>query len=149
MEISNVKYLQPIESMPRITRQELCDRFDEVLDSVEKENTGYVIIDPNGENDVILCPAHWFEYRIDEDFGCIVNSALRYAINRRTYMPDTVIRFIRRQLNILDVRTISVAIRDIEQELEYGDVQNPSAWRHLKEELETRRIELGKMEHTK
>lgn len=149
MEISCVKYLQPVETMPRITRQEFCDRFDEVMESVERENIGYVITDPRGGKDVILCPAHWFEYCADEDFGCIVNSALRYAINRRTYMPDTVIRFIRRQMNILDVRTISVAIRDIEEELEYGDVQNPSAWRHLKEDLEVRLKELNTLSGTK
>lgn len=127
---------QPLEDMPRISRQELCDRFDEILESVEKENTGYVITDPEGGKDVVLCPADWFHLSCDEDFGCIVNSALRYAIGRRTYMPDTVIRFIRRNIHLLDERTITVAIRDIDEELRLGLEYQAEEWRQFRNELE-------------
>ena len=70
------KYLQPLDGMKRVTRQELADHFDEILETVETDSIGYVVKDPEGKNDVVLCPAEWFDVCFDEDFGCIVNSAL-------------------------------------------------------------------------
>ena len=95
------KYLQPLDGMKRITRQELADHFDEILETVETDNIGYVIKDPERKNDVVLCPAEWFDFCFDEDFGCIVNSALRYAISRHTYMPSVVRNFIRKYMRFL------------------------------------------------
>lgn len=54
------KYLQPLDEMKRITRQELADNFDEILETVEKDNVGYVIKDTEGKNDVVLCPERVF-----------------------------------------------------------------------------------------
>ena len=42
------RYLQPIEEMKRISPQELADNLDEILDTVTKENVGFVIEDANG-----------------------------------------------------------------------------------------------------
>lgn len=47
--------------MERITRQQLADNFDEILEKVEKENVGYVILDNEGKDGQVLCPAKWFE----------------------------------------------------------------------------------------
>lgn len=132
------KYLQPLDEMKRITRQELADNFDEILETVEKDSVGYVIKDTEGKNDVVLCPAHWFDFCFDNDFGCIINSALRYAIGRHTYMPGVVRDFIRKYMNVLDSRTLVIAIRDIDEELQLGDLDEADEWSKLRSELQTR-----------
>lgn len=82
------------------------------------------------------------EYCFDDDFGCIINSALRYAISRHTYMPGVVVDFIRRYINIIDTKTIDVTIKDIDQELKQNNVHDPEMWSALKAELEARLSQL-------
>ena len=53
----------------------------------------------------------------DDDFGCIINSAVRYALGRYTYMPSTVAEFVLKYLNYLDNKTISVMIYDMDEAL--------------------------------
>ena len=136
------KYLQPLDGMKRITRQELADHFDEILETVETDNIGYVIKDPERKNDVVLCPAEWFDFCFDEDFGCIVNSALRYAISRHTYMPSVVRNFIRKYMTVLDAKTLVVAIRDIDRELRIGELDDADEWSLLRSEFKVRLDEL-------
>ena len=52
---------------------------------------------------------------IDDEFGLILNCAVRYAIGRMTYMPSSVIRYITPLLDKLDDKTIDVFIQDIER----------------------------------
>ena len=132
------KYLHPIDEMKRISRQELADNLDDILETVHKDNVGFVIKDDDGKPDVVLCPADWFHFCFDQDFGCIINSALRYAIGRHTYMPGVVRDFIRRYMNVLDSRTLVVAIRDIDEELRIGDLVEAEEWSLLRSELQTR-----------
>ena len=136
------KYLMPLDTMERITRQHLCDNFDAVLERVDKENIGFVILNEEGIDGQVLCPARWMEYCFDDDFGCIINSALRYAISRHTYMLGVVVDFIRRYINIIDTKTIDVAIKDIDQELKQNNVHDPEMWSALKAELEARLSQL-------
>ena len=79
------RYLMPLDTMERISRQKLCEDFDNVLERVDKEDIGFVIVDDEGKEGHVLCPARWMEYCFDDDFGCIINSALRYAISRHKY----------------------------------------------------------------
>lgn len=129
------RYLKPLDTMERITRQVFWDNLDEYLDRVNKEDIGFVIVDDDGKDDMVLCPADWIRYHYDNDFGCIITSALRYAIRRDTYMPGVVVDFIRRYMNVLDSNTIKVAIEDIENELAWGGVSDPGMWLQLKDEL--------------
>ena len=57
---------------------------------------------------VLLCPAAWFNFCFDDDFGCIINSAVRYSIGRETYMPSTVASYVRNYMDVLDRKTINV-----------------------------------------
>ena len=75
------RYLMPLDTMERISRQKLCEDFDNVLERVDKEDIGFVIVDDEGKEGHVLCPARWMEYCFDDDFGCIINSALRYSRN--------------------------------------------------------------------
>ncbi len=130
--------MKSIETMERITRQKFCDNFDEILDRVDKEDIGFVILNNEGNDGHVLCPARWYQINFSDDLGYIINSALRYAIHRHTYMPGVVVAFIRKYINILDRRTIEVAIRDIEEELKLGGVDDPTMWIELKDELAAR-----------
>ena len=81
-------------------------------------------------------------YCFDDDFGCIINSALRYSIRRHTYMPGVVVDFIRKYINIIDTKTIEVAIEDITQALDRDEVDEPEMWTKLKNDLVIRRAYL-------
>ncbi|HPE96268.1 MAG TPA: hypothetical protein PLT66_09410, partial [Bacillota bacterium] len=61
------KFLQPTDTMERISRNDLSDRFDEILETVDRDNVGFVITDEN-KKDYVLCPAKWFDYCFDDDF---------------------------------------------------------------------------------
>ena len=54
-------------------------------------------------------------------------------------MPGVVVDFIRKYINILDTKTIEVAIEDITKELDMGNVDDPLMWEKLKSELVVRR----------
>lgn len=53
--------LKSTDTMERITRQQLVDNFDEILERINKENIGLVILDNDGNEGQVLCPAKWFE----------------------------------------------------------------------------------------
>ena len=57
--------LKPVNTMERITRQQLADNFDEILDKVISENIGYVILDNDGKDGQVLCPAEWLNDSVD------------------------------------------------------------------------------------
>ena len=72
----------------------------------------------------------------DDDFGCIINSAVRYSLGRYTYMPSTVAEFVLKHLNYLDNKTISVMIYDIDEALKNEDLPLRKIWVELKSKLE-------------
>ena len=129
------KYLKPLDTMERITRQELMDRFDNILNEIDAEDIGIVILDEEGKDEFVLCPAKWMDYCFDNDFGCIITCAIRYAIRRETYMPSVVTDFVRKYLHVLDSNTIKVAIEDVESEINMDSVPYPGIWLSLKQDL--------------
>lgn len=134
-ENSGRRKLQPTNEMQRISRQELCERFDDILHIVDRDNIGFVITD-QGKDDMVLCPAHWYLPMYDESFGLILNSAVRYSIGRKTYMPSTVISFIRKNMKVLDNRTIWCVIDDIKREKDNKELYLYDEWMNLWHELE-------------
>ena len=125
------------ENMERISRQHLCDNLDSILETVSRENIGFVITDA-GKDDLVLCPASWLSPLASEGFGCIVNSAVRYSIGRDTYMPDVAVQFILDHMNLLDLRTVTVIYRDIQKALENENLPHRETWVSLMYTLETR-----------
>lgn len=125
------------ENMERISRQHLCDNLDSILETVSRENIGFVITDP-GKDDLVLCPASWLSPLVSEGFGCIVNSAVRYSLGRDTYMPDVAVQFILDHMNLLDLRTVTVMYRDIQKALEDENLPHRETWVSLMYALETR-----------
>ena len=51
----------------------------------------------------------------DEDIGTIAVCAVRYALGRETYMPSLVQGFVKRHPEIVDEKTRTVMIRDINE----------------------------------
>ena len=133
------KFLMPLDVMERISQKELGDGLESILERVDKEDIGVVILNEEGKDRYVLCPARWMHYCFDDEFGCIITSAIRYAIGRHTYMPSTVVSFVRKYMHILDSKTIDVAIRDITRELENDNVEDPEMWKDLRLELRHRR----------
>lgn len=125
------------KNMGRISRQHLCDNLDSILETVSRENIGFVITDA-GKDDLVLCPASWLSPLVSEGFGCIVNSAVRYSLGRDTYMPDVAVQFILDHMNLLDLRTVTVMYRDIQKALENENLPHRETWVSLMYALETR-----------
>jgi hypothetical protein len=147
--VEQFKYIQPLDQMARISRTELGEKLDEILDKVDKDNVGFVITD-EGKDDLVLCPIRWMKCIYDDDFGCIINSALRYAIGRHTYMPSVVMEFVRKYLSVLDSKTICVMIEDIEREAEFETLDKRGDWLKLRDDLKAYYSEmLQKSENSK
>lgn len=132
-----INFLQPIETMKRVSREELAEKLDDLLEVVNKENVGFVITN-EGKDDLVLCPAKWFDLYYDDDFGCIINSAVRYSLGRSSYMPSTTVKFVLKYLMVLDVRTITVMIEDIDRSLVDEQLPYKDTWLSLKYALEDR-----------
>lgn len=130
-----------IENMQRITRQEVADRLDELMDIMDKEDVGFVIT-KDGKDDLLLCPAHWFGEFVDPDFGLMINCAVRYALDRNTYMPDVVMRFVKRNINALDEHTIRCMIEDLNREDYLETMTYKAEWMSLKAQLEERLLKI-------
>ena len=128
------------ENMEHISRLDFTEHIDDYLERVVKEDIGFVITD-KGKDDIVLCPANWFEASADKDFECIVGCALRYAIGRNTYMPSLVSDFIKNHIEIFDINSIAVMIEDIDRELS-GELVQKDVWLSLKSVLEQRKAEL-------
>jgi len=137
------KFLKKIDELPHISRTDFCNDMDIVLEKVSKDNIAYVLSE-DGKDDLVLCPAAWFDFIYDDDFGCIINSAVRYSIGRHTYMPGVVVGFVRRYLHILDNKTLSVMIEDIDREIQFfGSVDQQDLWESLKIEVQNELLDRG------
>lgn len=124
--------LPSTENMERISRQELADNLDAVLDRVLRENIGLVITD-EGKDDLVLCPSFWLDPFHTEDFGSVINCALRYAMHAEDKESEAAIRYLRYRCGILDEKTLSVAVADLDKELKQPlpSLKNPQVWQEL------------------
>ena len=137
--------LQPLESMERISRQALADDLDIVLERISRENIGLVIPE-EGKDALVLCPASWFNLDYVDDFSCVINSALRYAIRNEDEESAAVVQYLRRHYQLFDEKTLSVALTDLERELNQPTVplKQPQVWKELQELFRQRLDELRK-----
>ena len=84
----------------------------------------------------------------NDDFGAILNCAVRYAIGRQTYMPSVVIGFITPLLPYLDNRTLWCFDQDITDqgrfENGYGDPQiDEPGWIRFHEDVKVELLKRG------
>lgn len=78
----------------------------------------------------------------DDDFGAVLNCAIRYCIGRRTYMPDLVTSYIKPLLPYLSRKTVKCMWDDVRSAGSYGDPCDAVTWinflQDLVEELDKR-----------
>lgn len=84
----------------------------------------------------------------NENFGCILNCAVRYAIGRQTYMPGLVVDYIRPLLPYVTNKTLLVFDQDITEqdyhEGRYGDVHiDEPMWRRFHAEVISEELKRG------
>ena len=130
----NLQFPVPTAKLPKITESELAEKLDETVNAVREHDTGVVITQGDKPN-LILCPAAWFNYCFDDDFGCVINSAVRYAIGRNTYMPLTVANYVRSFIDVLDNKTVNVMIEDIDRALKDEYLDQAAVWSNLRRDL--------------
>jgi hypothetical protein len=77
----------------------------------------------------------------NDDFGAVLNCAIRYSLGRQTYMPHLVMDFIRPLLPQLSDRTLWCMARDIREAETYGGCGSPvidePKWMKFLEDVET------------
>lgn len=83
----------------------------------------------------------------DDEFGAVLNCAVRYAIGRRTYMPGLVIGFIMPLIPHLNGKTLWCLDKDITEarwEGGYGDpdIDEPG-WMRFREAVRAERQRRG------
>ena len=127
-----MRKIQPVDSMERISRQYLVENMDEILDRITNEDIGMVITE-DGKDDLVICPYSWYSPYDDDDFGCIVNSALRDAMHAKNEDQQAVIQFVKRHCCEFDRKTLDVAVQDIMREIErpLTPLDEPQVWQEL------------------
>ena len=75
---------------------------------------------------------------IDDDFGLMLNCAIRYSLGRQTYMPHCVIGYITPLLQKLDARFLMTAKRDLTGDGVFfgNDVIDKPAWLKFRDMIE-------------
>lgn len=81
--------LKSTDTMERITRQQLVDNFDEILERVNNENIGFVILDDEGKDGQVLCPAKWFETTTN-DIPSVMRELKRIKENTYNIVEKTI-----------------------------------------------------------
>lgn len=86
----------------------------------------------------------------DDDFGAVLNCAIRYSLGRQSYMPHLVMDYIRPLLPFLSGRTLWCMARDIKEAETYGgyrsSVIDEPEWKAFLKEVE---IEINRREELK
>lgn len=138
------EYIEKNKKFPRITREQLCSQLDEILDRVEREGIGFVVT-KDGKDDLLLCPAWWFNYTFDENFSVMIESSVRNALTQDGLIPGQVGDYIRKHLNVINIETIDRLVKEISEALEQPEtIPNAKAWEVLRLDLEVQKKEYEK-----
>lgn len=139
----SVKKLPSLDDMERIPHTELPEKLDEMFERIDKEDIAFIITE-DGEDKYVLCPYAWFDFAQDDDFGCMVNSAIRNELNHPSENVEAVQRFITNHINSFDHRTVAVAIEDIEyaSRSKLRAFENSESWMGIRNLLLTRLLEM-------
>ena len=64
----------------------------------------------------------------NDEFGMMLNCAVRYAIGRKTYIPQAVINYIKPMLQNISGKTLSCMVHDIESAKNYKNKSIEPEW---------------------
>lgn len=139
----SIKKLPSLDGMERIPQTVLSEKLDEMIERIERENVGFVITE-DGKDKYVLCPCNWYGCYWEKDFGCMVNSAIRNELKRHSENTEAVQNFILNHYESFDLRTVSVAIEDIERAIcsPLRTLENPMSWNGIRNLLVKRLSQL-------
>ena len=127
----------PFQGYSSISVDALKDQANSLLNLVTEEQRPLRIFMNNGK-EFLLFPQDMLAPISDPDFRLILLSAMRYAMGRKTYMLSVVAEYIKRHLQLLDDRFLTLAVDDIRQHLEdYAEHEpNLNLWQGLLDAIE-------------
>ena len=128
----------PFQDYASISVDDLKDQANSLLNLVTEEQRPLRVFMDNGK-ECLLFPQDMLAPIFDPDFRLILLSAMRYAMGRKTHMPSVIADYIKRHLQLLDDKFLTLAADDIRQHLEDYAEHEPSLnlWRDLLDALET------------
>lgn len=128
----------PFQGYSSISVDDLKDQANSLLNLVTEEQRPLRVFMNNGK-EFFLFPQDMLAPISDSDFRLILLSAMRYAMGRKTYMPSVVADYLKRHIQLLDNKFLTLAADDIRQHLEdYAEHEsNPDLWQNLLDALET------------
>ena len=128
----------PFQGYSSISVDDLKDQANSLLNLVTEEQRPLRVFMNNGK-EFFLFPQDMLAPISDSDFRLILLSAMRYAMGRKTHMPSVIADYIKRHLQLLDDKFLTLAADDIQRYLEdYAEHEsNPDLWQNLLDALET------------
>ena len=125
-----------------ITIDELKEQTNNLLDRVTEEQHPLRVFMNDGKV-LLLFPQELLAPICDSNFRLILLSAMRYAMDRNTYMPIVVADYIKRHRQLLDDKFLVLATDDIHRQLEdYAECDpNSNLWHSLLDALKAEQEE--------
>lgn len=128
----------PFQGYSSISVDDLKDQANSLLNLVTEEQRPLRVFMNNGK-EFFLFPQDMLAPISDSDFRLILLSAMRYAMRRKTHMSSVVADYLKRHIQLLDNKFLTLAADDIQRYLEdYAEHEsNPDIWQNLLDALET------------
>ena len=128
----------PFQGYSSISVDDLKDQANSLLNLVTEEQRPLRVFMNNGK-EFFLFPQDMLAPISDSDFRLILLSAMRYAMRRKTHMSSVVADYLKRHIQLLDNKFLTLAADDIQRYLEdYAEHDsNPDLWQNLLDALET------------
>ena len=128
----------PFQDYASISVDDLKDQSNSLLNLVTEEQRPLRVFMNNGK-EFFLFPQDMLAPISDSDFRLILLSAMRYAMRRKTHMSSVVADYLKRHIQLLDNKFLTLAADDIQRYLEdYAEHEsNPDLWQNLLDALET------------
>ena len=128
----------PFQDYASISVDDLKDQANSLLNLVTEEQRPLRVFMNNGK-EFFLFPQDMLAPISDSDFRLILLSAMRYAMRRKTHMSSVVADYLKRHIQLLDNKFLTLAADDIQRYLEdYAEHEsNPDLWQNLLDALET------------
>ena len=140
----------PFQGYSSISVDDLKDQANSLLNLVTEEQRPLRVFMNNGK-EFFLFPQDMLAPISDSDFRLILLSAIRYAMRRKTHMSSVVADYLKRHIQLLDNKFLTLAADDIQRYLEdYAEHEsNPDLWQNLLDALETERSDRGARQASK
>ena len=128
----------PFQDYASISVDDLKDQANSLLNLVAEEQRPLRVLMNSGK-EFLLFPQDMLAPISDSDFRLILLSAMRYAMRRKTHMPSVIADYIKRHLQLLDDKFLTLAADDIQRYLEdYAEHEaNSDLCQNLLDALET------------